>query len=152
MEIQKEELNQEINKVEKKVSSSKRKFSWKIFIFTIAIVVIVGGAYFLYWKQNVKLAEKGRIQAVFLVNGQVYFGHIVKQTRNWIILRDVYYLQIQQLSTKEGEKPKSQPTLVKLGNELHKPTSEMKINRDQILFVENLKSDSPISETIKKAE
>lgn len=148
-----EEIQQgQSTEVEKEVKVKKRKFNWKIFILIIVAIVIIGGIYFWYWKKTVKLGEKGSVQAVFLVNGQVYFGRIVKQTRSWIVLKDVYYLRIQQLSTEEGEEPKSQPTLVKLGNELHKPTDEMKINRDQILFVENLASDSPVAKTIKAAE
>jgi hypothetical protein len=38
--------------------------------------------------------------------------------------------------------------LVKLGGELHGPTDEMRINRDQILLVEDLRTDSNLVKAI----
>lgn len=39
--------------------------------------------------------------------------------------------------------------LVKLGDELHGPKDEMRINRDQVLLWENLKGDSKVTDAIK---
>jgi hypothetical protein len=55
----------------------------------------------------------------------------------------------QQLQPQDPNTPlQSQIQLVKLGSEIHGPTSDMKINRDQILFIENLKPDSQVLKAI----
>jgi hypothetical protein len=89
-------------------------------------------------------------QAVFLTNGQVYFGKLYEQNRQFANLREVYYLQVTQppQPLREGEVPPSNINLVKLGGELHGPQDEMKINRDHILFVEDLKPDSRVVQAI----
>ncbi|MDO8598563.1 MAG: hypothetical protein Q7S02_00455, partial [bacterium] len=68
-------------------------------------------------------------QSVFLTNGQVYFGHVVRQTLTTVTLRDVYYLQMSpSLQQRQPDQPPPPPdvTLVKLGTELHGPTDEMR--------------------------
>lgn len=97
--------------------------------------------------------ETDKYQAVFMSNGQVYFGRLSKVDTGYAQLTDVYYLQVQQAvqpaaDKKETDEPKV--SLTKLGNELHGPTDKMHISRDQILFWENLKDDSTVVEAIKK--
>lgn len=93
-------------------------------------------------------------QAVFLANGQVYFGKLSEPNSQYVTLKDIYYLQVvqqqlqgQQYSQQTGQSP--QVSLVKLGNELHGPEDEMKISRTQILFYEELKPDSQVVKAIK---
>ena len=100
-------------------------------------------------------AAKGDWQAVFLTNGQVYFGHLSEENSQYVKLTEIYYLQIQktlqpdpQANTTPAEQPRL--SLVKLGNELHGPTDEMRINREQILFYEDLKPDSRVVQAIIK--
>jgi len=45
--------------------------------------------------------------------------------------------------------PKDFP-LVKLGNEVHGPYDEMRINRQHIIFVEDLRQDGKIMQAIQK--
>jgi len=92
-------------------------------------------------------------QAVFLSNGQDYFGKF-NQSAGVVKLSDIYYLQVQQqLQPKEGETGQ-QPELklIKLGNELHGPTDEMRVNPDHILFIEDLKDDGKVVEAIVRYE
>lgn len=89
--------------------------------------------------------------AVFLSNGQVYFGKVNKADAEHMILEDIYYLQVSeplQQVPPEGTAAQPQLSLVKLGNELHGPRDYMKINSRQILFVEELKADSRVVEAI----
>lgn len=123
----------------------------------VAIVLIVG--LFVLWQGMSQKSgsseadiDTGKYQAVFMSNGQVYFGNLSKLDGGYAELKDVYYLQVQQAvqpaaDKKEGEQPKV--SLTKLGNELHGPTDEMHISRDQILFWENLKDDSTVVKAIK---
>ncbi len=89
-------------------------------------------------------------QAVFLVNNQVYFGKITNSlSSQFVELEDIYYLHQQvQPTTKKNPDPEPILSLIKLGAELHGPTDKMYINRDQILLVEDLRSDSNVVKSI----
>ena len=93
-------------------------------------------------------------QAVFLTNGQVYFGKISSAESDYVDLKDIFYLQVvtpplqgnQQGATQQAAQ--QQISLVKLGNELHGPVDEMHISRAQILFYEDLKTDGQVVKAI----
>lgn len=88
-------------------------------------------------------------QAVFLTNGQVYFGEIEKENDKYLVLRGIYYLKTQdQLNPNTNSDKKI--SIIKLGDELHGPQDRMFINRDQVLFYEPMKPNSKINEAIKK--
>ncbi len=94
--------------------------------------------------------KKSKWQAVFLSNGQVYFGRVVKETSKNVVLREIYYLQVAQ-PIQPGEAQAAQDlSLVKLGNELHGPMDEMRINRQQVLFIEDLRKDSKVVQAISQ--
>lgn len=96
-------------------------------------------------------------QAVFLSNGQVYFGKLTDISAIYANLEDIYYLQVTQPPIQGSQQPgqqqqqaQQQLSLVKLGNELHGPVDEMKINRDQILFFEDMKEDGRVMQAIRE--
>lgn len=90
-------------------------------------------------------------QAVFLTNGQVYFGRVANINNQYAKLNEIYYLIVQPGVQQQQEEPQPQSnfTLIKLGDELHGPMDEMVINRDQILFIEPLKADSQVVKAIE---
>lgn len=90
--------------------------------------------------------------AVFLANGQVYFGKFDKKSKDEFVMKEVYYLQNANnslSSSTSGELPKTGFTLVKLGQELHGPEDLMYINKSQVLFYEYLRGDSQLVQTIQ---
>lgn len=102
--------------------------------------------------------NKDDYQAVFLTNGQVYFGKLQNSTGEYLKLSDIYYLQVDGAVQQAGGNSNANTTqtdensnvqLIKLGNELHGPRDEMQLNNQQVLFWENLKQDSRVSEAIK---
>ncbi len=115
----------------------------------IIFIVIAGGAAYSGLKLKGSSSKKTR-QAVFLTNGQVYFGYVSHSEAQYTLLKDIYYLQVQQPLQPPSGKDQQQPqiSLVKLGNELHGPKDEMRINRDQILFFEDMKDDSKVNQAI----
>ncbi len=124
------------------------------FLVTVAIVLAL-------WFVNSKvfLRHSTGYQAVFLSNGQVYFGHTQTNMRGeYVQLVDVYYLQVNQSdqlnadSTDTTTTDQSNFALIKLGNEIHGPKDAMLINRDHILFIEDLRSDSEIVTQIEAFE
>lgn len=104
--------------------------------------------------------------AVFLANNQVYFGKLSGRDSAYPILTEVYYLRVQRslvppqeedtkvsVEDKKAKAPavpetKNELTLIKLGNELHGPVDEIQLNREQILYIENLKDDSKVVKAI----
>ena len=93
--------------------------------------------------------KSDKYQAVFLDNGQVYFGKLSNLNANYVELTDIYYLQVdQQVQPDQDTSPQQQISLAKLGNELHGPEDQMFINPDKIVFWENLKDDGQVSTAI----
>ncbi len=123
----------------------------------ILVLVLVGIIWFLMARglvptlsfNNTNSTKPSDWQAVFLANGQVYFGKLADENKQLVKLTDVYYLQVSQTNPdKKDEQP--QVSLVKLGNELHGPVDEMHINRDHIYFTEQMKNDAKVVEAIER--
>jgi hypothetical protein len=97
-----------------------------------------------------KFVNDKQLQAVFLNNGQVYFGNIVPKNSNskYLDLKNIYYLRTDSSSTAAATTSANNISLVKLGCELHGPTDEMLINVSQLTFWENLKSDGQVAKAI----
>ncbi|MDB5187324.1 MAG: hypothetical protein JWM07_796, partial [Candidatus Saccharibacteria bacterium] len=76
---------------------------------------------------------------------------------DYLTLTNIYYLQVQQTvqpADANAAVNQGETQLVKLGNELHGPQDSMRISDKQVLFWENLKADSKVSQAISnyKAE
>jgi hypothetical protein len=85
-----------------------------------------------------------QLSAVFLLDGQAYFGHL--EDVPWsgtITLRDVYYFE--DASKVASELPIA---LVKRGGELHQPVDVIRIRRDKVLVVERVTLDSAVGQAI----
>ncbi len=92
-------------------------------------------------------------QAVFLTNGQVYFGKVSHVDSSYVKVTDIYYLQVQQTvqpkdSSAAAANNNQQVSLAKLGGELHGPEDVMYVSRQQVLFWENLKTDGKVAKAI----
>ena len=122
-----------------------------IILLIVGIVLLIAIIVFSFFSLTQNQIKKPQAwKAVFLINGQSYFGHIAKQTKTEIVLHDVYYLQLRQVPAKKGEtKPSQQLSIVKLGQETYGPENMMTINRSQVLFVEQLREDSQIVKKIQ---
>jgi hypothetical protein len=126
---------------------------WLVLLFsaTILIVSLVLLMYFGSPKES-NFIDKTKQQAVFLTNGQVYFGKVKSVNSQFLDLKDIYYLNVNQ-QVQPDQKGTSQPaqssiSLVKLGCELHGPVDRMIINREQVTFWENLKDDGQVAKAI----
>ena len=89
-------------------------------------------------------------QAVFLINGQHYFGHLKTGRKDGFTLTDVYYVQQQQQKDEALDPANQQFQLIKFGNEIHGPEDVLYIPKSQISFWENLRADSQVVRIIKQ--
>ena len=104
-------------------------------------------SYMLNWSDPTKY------QAVFLSNGQVYFGRVVDINKETLILEDIYYLRASkalQTGVDETRIESDNFSLIKLGSEIHGPEDNMKINLDHVMFVEDLSWESKVVEAIRE--
>jgi hypothetical protein len=136
--------------------SKKRPGKRQVFLVVgvLIILALLWGALSWFHIAGPLAGVKGdKYQAVFLTNDQVYFGKISDMNHDSITLKDVYYLKQDATAAKDQTSSK-QVQLAKLGSgsEVHNPDNEMRINRDQVLFWENIKDDSQVVKTIKQAQ
>src|SRR3989344_3278876 len=126
--------------MEEAQNNSKRK---KVVGGVAVALVLAGLAWGVGW---LPWSGTDTYQAVFLANNQVYFGKLSNQNGKYPVLTDIYYLRVTQ--PLQPSQPNPNINLIKLGDELHGPSDRMEINRDQILFVEDLKPDSQVVRAI----
>jgi hypothetical protein len=119
----------------------------------ILIFIIVLSAIFFYRNSTGASIDGGEYQALFLTNGQVYFGKLQTLNSEYMKMTDIFYLQAKTgtSSTNPQATTNQQSTdvqLIKLGSEVHGPEDQMIISKSQILFFENLKKDGKVSDSI----
>ena len=142
----------------------KRKtILWAVIVLVLALLILTvfnglfGGSDKNFGRLS-DWADFSKYQAVFLSNGQVYFGKVTDANIQTLVLENIYYLRSAgNLQTSDVKNSTTTPetdnfSLVKLGNELHGPEDKMSINLSQVLFVEDLKPDSKVVEAIRAYE
>ena len=95
------------------------------------------------WDFTIPRVGAAHYQAVFLENGQTWFGHYRDRIGPYAAMDSVYYVL-----TKSADDPDAPPTsqLIKRGNELHAPDPHVLIPKTAILFIEDLRDDSPVAQ------
>ena len=128
----------------KKLSDTKKSFELKTAAADKRIAALEAPA--KYVQEQV---EKDKLQAVFLGSGQVYFGNITHIDQSTITIEGIFYLKDGSYQ-KGGNVAGANASLVKLGKEMHGPEDVMHIERKNVEFWENLKSDGEVSKTINE--
>jgi hypothetical protein len=138
-------------------SNSSRKYggAWT-WIAMLVVIAFLGGAWYYFSEsassdpvtnevtQEEEAIRSGEYQAVFLDNGQVYFGKL-ERTREFYSLTDVFYLQSGTVVEQS-----TNISLTKLGSEAHGPEDGMLINPEHILFIEDLSDSSKVVQAIQQ--
>ena len=123
-----------------------------VFLLFSVTIVLVGVLLTLVFFKNTSREERfvdtTKYQAIFLNNGQVYFGNINELNRDYLSLSDIYYLRVNQQVQPDQQASQNDVSLVKLGCELHGPQDNMVVNRDQVTFWENLKDDGQVAKAV----
>lgn len=135
---------------EKSWVSKLRAVFWILMVVGVGVVILV-----LVRGDGLVIRSPGAYQAVFLDNGQVYFGKLESLNKDFLSLRDIYYLRagipVQQGSSQaDPSLSGAQLDLIKLGSELHAPKDEMIINKGHVLFYEDLNESGEVMKLIRK--
>lgn len=131
----------------------KNKKFWLIIIIIFALINI---ALIIFFEPITKLGRKiisseSDWYAVHLNNGQVYFAHLDKVSKNEIVLSEVYFIESYQSNDPSSGEPNQLYNLVKRGSDdLTTTDNKLIINRSVVLFWEKLKSSSEIVKLIEK--
>jgi hypothetical protein len=147
------------HRVEKEKKGWLKRLLWPLVVLAVVLLGIAG---WLMWSNMNSSGAPGidssKYQAVFFENGQIYFGKLQPLDADHMKLTDIFYLQSQQ-SGKDSTNPQASSSdqsansnmqLIKLGEEIHGPEDEMIVNKDQVLYYENLKDSGKVAQSIKK--
>jgi hypothetical protein len=126
--------------------------SVSLLVLSVATIAGIGTASKTAEKDFV---NKDLYQAVFIDGSQLpYFGKIVDLNNRYVVLEDIFYLNVTtagSVQPGEANAANQQVSLVRLGcSELHLPQEQMIINREKVQFWENLKNEGKVASAIKK--
>jgi len=119
-----------------------------LYILAVALLLLAVFVYGLFFRGNSDV-DSDKYQAVFLNNGQAYFGKLEGYGSSTPKMSDVYYFQAGEAPQGDKNEQAAQ-TLVKLGDEIHKPDDTLLLNADAILFVENLSGEGSVVQAIEE--
>lgn len=120
-------------------------FSVTALLVAVVWFIALGGS-----TKESSYVDKDKLQAVFLNGGQVYFGDINDLNNKYLSMENIYYLRVnQQVQPNQSSNSTNDISLVKLGCELHGPQDNMVINREQVIFWENLKPDGQVAKAVE---
>ncbi len=135
------------------------------FFFAVLVAIVAYGTYTAY-QYFTKSADSPKVSstsrslffnetyyAVFLDNNDVYFGKITKRDASFVTLENTFYLRVTQIQQRD-EKGKivdvPSLNLIKLGEELHKPTGEIELQINKIVSIQELDSASRVIQIINE--
>ncbi len=127
----------------------RRRFR-KGWLFLIFLFIIIAAIYALVRHGDI-FGSRAKWQAIFLNNGQAYFGHLIRRGDDMYLLANVFYLRSSP-ALDESAPAGTSFDLVKLGGELHGPESAMHIPQSAVLYWEDLRADSQVVQAIEKSE
>lgn len=139
-----------------------RNFAWVKWLAFTVVAIFLGVAGWLLWPSQQSIAgaiDSDKYQAVFLSNGQVYFGNLSVVSNDFMKLTGVYYLerQLTAAATTEGDdESTNQPVntsdnnfqLLKYSDVLYGSEDAMIISSDDIIRFENLRTDGVVAKAI----
>jgi len=123
-----------------------------LFCLVILVVATIFAVAFSKTDNQSKYVSDNKYQAVFLTNGQVYFGNISNINKDYIRLNNIYYLTQNTTTGSNGQTTTDgNYTLVKLGcQQIHDPVDEMVIQQSQVSFWENLNDSGKVVTSINQ--
>ncbi len=124
----------------------------KFVVLPIVGVIALGfiAAYFLLIPHGQRI-DTSAYQVVYLANNQAYFGKLQNSEGEYLVIKSPYTAQDVTQPVDEKDKdaePQTQTTLVKVRDQVAGPQDSIAIRSDQVLFWQNLRSDSKVTTAI----
>lgn len=140
------------------VTEAPRRKKWPAFVAIVAIAIVaIVLFWFMFGRGGATLTPAGnRYQAVFLDNGQVFFGKLKNTEGTYLVLEKAYYTKKAEVPADATAEQKAaienNVSLAKVGGEVYGPESTMSIRAEQVLFWQNLTADSKVAKAIQNAD
>lgn len=87
-------------------------------------------------------------QAVYLVNGQMYFGELQNTEGTYLYMKSPYMPQ-NNTSNSSTDATDAANALIRVKNQLWGPEDSIAIRADQVAFWQNLRDDSKVTQAIE---
>lgn len=119
-------------------------------ILILAVIAILCSLFFVVVKKggagwgNIFGTSSDKYYLVYIANGASslgYYGQITKNTDDLLVLKNPGYINVQA-AAEEGGQP--QVSFNQLKDEFFKPMPEITINKNYVVFIQELASDSPV--------
>ncbi|WP_326535904.1 hypothetical protein [Pseudorhodoferax sp.] len=108
-------------------------------VIAVALCLLAGQG----WRAHAVPDLSARYHAVALTNGQVFFGRLDSLDGDYVVLREVYYIQSRQ----NPDTRAVANVLIKRGGEAHAP-DRMLVGRAQVQLIEPVGADSQVAQRI----
>lgn len=139
-----------------------RTILWTKWLIVAIVLALIGATGWMVMSNNRAITstiDTSKYQAVFLSNGQVYFGKLSVVSGEYMRLTNVFYLERQltanSASDKKVDDEETTPTvtdnnfqLLKYSDVLYGSEDVMIISKDDIIRYENLRSDGVVAKAI----
>ncbi len=124
----------------------------KLVVTPIVAVIAVGFiAAWLWLIPHGQRIDGNSYQVVYISTGQAYFGKLQNTGGDYLVIQDPYVIQdVKQADSKK--KATTETTLVKVEDQVYGPDNSMALRADSVLFWQNLRTDSKVTQAIKSKE
>jgi hypothetical protein len=139
--------------IQRQAVPAKRKKPYMIWVKIaagiVAVVVIVLAVLWSRGSFDAQQIDGSKYQAVYTLDGKMYFGKLQNSTGTYLVVKKPYTTQTTQTEDKTAE---AQTTLVKVSGQVYGPEDSIALKSDQVVFWQNLRSDSKVSQAIQSKE
>ncbi|HAC56223.1 TPA: hypothetical protein DCF80_01870 [Candidatus Saccharibacteria bacterium] len=131
----------------------RRKDRDQLFIAIGGVVIVLVGLVTWLWMSAPERPLADRYQAVFLDNGQAFFGKLKNVTGEYLVIEEAYRAQAQDLPSDATDEQKeavaNNVSLIKVGKEVYGPENAVRVRAEQVVYWQNLTPDSKVSKAIE---
>lgn len=139
--------------VRRELKVAPRGVSWKWLAAGALVLLLLAAMMYVvprFFATPVPGVKSDRFQAIWLTDKSLYFGKLESVNDEYYRMTEVFYTQVAKST--DGKQATDSPNvqLVKLGNELPYAEDMIMIPKKQVLFYENLKTDSKVTQAIEE--
>lgn len=93
--------------------------------------------------------DKDALQVIYMANGQAYFGKLQNTNGTYLVVKTPYTAQSVKAENGQNASNDGTTSLLKVSAQVYGSDDSIAIKSDQVLFWQNLRSDSKVSQAIK---
>lgn len=136
---------------------SKKHLMIIAFAMSVAFVALIGLVLFVPPAQRI---DTNTYQVVYLANGQAYFGKLQNTNGRFLVMKTPYTMQdvktpsqeVVDADTAKETEPQTSTTLIKVSGQVYGPDESIALKAEQVVFWQNLRDDSKVSQALREKE